>query len=506
MEPVLERDFEVLVVGGGPAGSVLATRLAHLGYRVCLLDRKVETEGSNSNAGVPISVGETLSPSVPMLLSHAGVDVDWCSPMAIPTGGNLVSWGSRGIEQVPFSIDGRVHGYQVDRSAFDAALRQKASLAGAMVFDGTDLMDFRKVPGDGWECTFSAPTHHPRTVRARWIADATGRRRRLGGQLTTYRTSTPHLFGIVGYWTSPGPRDHQDLLVEALEDGWLSFAPLPTGQANIALMTGLEVVRRRATQSLREFYLQNISSSHHTWSNVSSFKPPHRVGIFDATPRIADASVGPGWILVGDASSELDPLGGQGVQKAIGSALTASLVIHTILARPSHTEAAIQFYEERERAVFAAHLRALYHHYARETRWSDRAFWKARVVPSAWPFKGGPPPHWNRSVHEKKEIERAPLQPHDRIRLGRGTCVVERPVLEGEFIEIREVVTFPGNERGVRYCGTVCVPELLDLLGDSPTVLDVVRRYLARTARSMNPRYVFEVLRRLLSSGTIEKL
>ncbi|MBI3988214.1 MAG: FAD-dependent monooxygenase [candidate division NC10 bacterium] len=486
MELVPERDFDVLVVGGGPAGSVLTTRLAHLGYRVCLLDRKVE-----------ISIGETLSPSVRMLFSHAGVEVDWCSPMAIPTGGNLVCWGNPEIEHIPFSPDGRVHGYQVDRSAFDAALRQKASFAGAVVFSSADLLDFCKLPGDAWQCTFSALADRPRTIRARWIADATGRRHRLGGKLTTYRTYTPHLFGIIGYWTSPGTSDHQDLLVEALEEGWLSFAPLPTGQANIALMTGLEVVRSRATQSLREFYLQNISSSRYTWNKVSSFKPPQRVRIFDATPRIADASIGPGWILVGDASSELDPLCGQGVQKAVSSALTASLVIHTILARPSHAEVAIQFYEGRERSVFAEHLRGLYHHYARETRWSDRAFWKARMVPSEWPFKDELLPYRSGSVH---------LQPHDRIRLGRGTCIVKRPVLEGEFIEIKEVVTSPGNERGVRYYGTICVPDLLALLEDSPRAVDVVQRYLAKTARSMTPQYLFEALCRLLSSGIIEKL
>jgi len=426
------------------------------------------------------------------------MDLDWSPPMALPTTGNLVCWGTREMVWVPFIPEGQVHAYQVDRSTFDRTLRQKASQAGVVVFGGATLQEFRQVSGDLWQVTFSTSTHGRRRISVRWIADATGRRRRLGGRLTTYRTWTPRLVGVVGYWRCRGPEGHGDFMIEAVENGWLSFAPLPRGQANLTFMTGLETLRTRGTKSLLELYLQNLSSSHHIRAAVSSFTPPSQVRVFDATPRIAASSIGPGWILVGDASSELDPLSGQGVQKAIGSALTASAVVHTSFARPSHTEAAFRFYQEREQGVFGAHLRILHRQYARETRWADRAFWKARTGPpegaaarSPADFRGGEP---------------ASLHPHDRIRPGRGIRVVKRPVLEGESIEVREVVVVPGNGRGIRYWGTLCVPELLDLLGDSPTVTEVVQRFLPRADPSSNPGYVYGALRRLLSLRIVERL
>lgn len=486
-------------MGGGPAGSVLATRLARLGYQVCLLDRRDDREGNGSNGEAPISVGETLSPSVPLLLSHAGVDLDWSPPMALPTTGHLVCWGTREMVRVPFTPEGRVRAYQVDRSAFDRALRQKASQTGVVVFGGATLQEFRRVSGDSWQVTFSTSTHGQRRVSGRWIADATGRRRRLGGRLTTYRTCPPRLVGVVGYWRSRGSEGQGDFMIEALENGWLSFAPLPRGQANLTFMTGPEALRTRGTKSLLEFYLQSISSSHYIRATVSSFTPPSQVGVFDATPRIAASSIGPGWILVGDASSELDPLSGQGVQKAIGSALAASVVVHTSFARPSHTEAAFRFYQEREQGVFATHLQALHRQYAQETRWAEQAFWKARAGPSEGSAAG-------KSPSDFRGGEPAPLHPYDRIRPGRGIRVVHRPVLEGEFIEVREVVVVPGNVRGVRYWGTICVPELLDLLGDSPTVMEGVQRFLLRTDPSLNPGYVYGALHRLLSLGIVERL
>lgn len=175
------------------------------------------------------------------------------------------------------------------------------------------------------------------------------------------------------------------------------------------------------------------------------------------------------------------------------------MVLHTSFTRPSRTEAAFQFYQEREQAVFAAHLQALHRQYAQETRWAEREFWKARTVPPEGPATG-------RSPSDVKGVEPAPLHPHDRIRVGRGIRVVNRPVLEGEFIEVKEVVVVPGNERGVRYLGTICVPELLDLLGDSPTVMEVVQRFLPRTDPSSKPGYVYGVLHRLLSLRIVERL
>src|SRR5947209_4892677 len=157
------------------------------------------------------------------------------------------------------------------------------------------------------------------------------------------------------------------------------------------------------------------------------------------------------WLLVGDASSTLDPLCSQGVQKAIASALAACTVVHTMLAHPERREMASEFYCERERAGLLSHLDALHRYYAREPRWEQMPFWKRRAM--------------NRHAHAESDpvaIKRqARLAPTDRLFMTPGTTITSRPVIEGEFVELRSVVLPPGTKRGLRYCGRVCVPDVL---------------------------------------------
>ena len=68
-------DLDVLVIGGGPAGSACAIRLARGGARVAIVEA---SEFSR------FRIGETIAPSVRPLLAQFGVeagdDCDWSAP------------------------------------------------------------------------------------------------------------------------------------------------------------------------------------------------------------------------------------------------------------------------------------------------------------------------------------------------------------------------------------------------------------------------------------------
>ena len=63
----------------------------------------------------------------------------------------------------------------------------------------------------------------------------------------------------------------------------------------------------------------------------------------DATAYVDDACASAVTFTVGDAALALDPLSSSGVQKAIQGALSAAIVTNTLLRRPEHAEAALQF-------------------------------------------------------------------------------------------------------------------------------------------------------------------
>src|SRR5512135_817059 len=111
---------DIAVIGGGPAGSVFATRMAQFGLDVCLIER----------ARFPRPhLGESLSPGVMPLLSSMG------SAELVEAAGFLrvraVSTNWQGAETV--RQDPRAQGMLVDRGAFDTLLLERAASTGVRV-------------------------------------------------------------------------------------------------------------------------------------------------------------------------------------------------------------------------------------------------------------------------------------------------------------------------------------------------------------------------------------
>jgi hypothetical protein len=126
----------------------------------------------------------------------------------------------------------------------------------------------------------------------------------------------------------------------------------------------------------------------------------------------------------------------------------------------------MRFCREREDAGFLSHLAARASHYGREQRFAQKPFWKQRMTQesqaSARQTTGGPS---------------RVLCGGDRITAGSAVQLVERPVIEGEFVEVRRAVTSSRAQRGVRYCGDLCVPDLMPLVSDRPTFDTLLSRY-----------------------------
>jgi flavin-dependent dehydrogenase len=74
----------------------------------------------------------------------------------------------------------------------------------------------------------------------------------------------------------------------------------------------------------------------------------------DASGYDASRYAGPGFLLVGDAASFIDPLSSFGVKKALASAWVAAVATHTSISRPAMSDDALRFHDRRERAVVRA--------------------------------------------------------------------------------------------------------------------------------------------------------
>src|SRR3954469_19007806 len=119
--------YDVVVIGGGPAGSAVGRLLAKRGHSVLQLTRP-----SDPGRGL----AESLPPSSRKVLAAVGMLDVVDAGGFLPTTGNTVWWGARAGDIEGFSAADDAHGYQVFRPAFDQLLLESAAAAGVAVRQG----------------------------------------------------------------------------------------------------------------------------------------------------------------------------------------------------------------------------------------------------------------------------------------------------------------------------------------------------------------------------------
>ena len=433
-------DADVLIAGGGPAGASSALRLAQYGHEVLLLDKGPKGDVKRQH------VGESLPSSIRVVLTTLGLELP---PELVATRppSHLVYWGEMQGGRSWADVSERESSLLVWRGRFDRFLREKAAAAGV-----------RLVPDAVSRVSRSEGAVDVRTVggaelRGRFFVDATGRS---GVLARSYRRKQSRFrtLALTGHFrteeTSP------PTIVEAFEDGWIWTAPLANGLRDVTVM--LEASEARSDRSI--LFASALGGARNVSSLVSGASLSGPLRGIDATPYDASRFCGADFLLVGDAASFLDPLSAHGVHKAMDGALVAAVSAHTILERPERASDAADFYNRREGNIYritTERLRALYR---QETRFSARPFWRKR---SEGPVADAARP--------------APRAPLDKNQALRGSGVVaEAAVVEGDFIERREVLVAPGQERPVRFLGPVCLPELYKEVVSTGSALEAARR------------------------------
>lgn len=467
---------EVCVVGGGPAGAALAARLARLGHDVVVVERHRFPRAH---------VGESLSPAIWPLLDTLGVGEQVARAGFTPAAEARVRWRAGGEERLRFDGDtGHGPGLIVDRAIFDTILLQRARRAGATVLTGAaDRRPARR--DDGWDVPLNGGV-----LRARFLADASGRRRLLGGRRKPTSARTLALHAI---WADGPPADGAQTWIEALAEGWLWGAQLPGGRFRAMAFVDPHAL---VTAGDRErLYRRLLQASSMFGDLVSDARLIGRVQACDATSYTADAPIDAHSVKVGEATFAIDPLSSSGVQTAIQTGLAGAAAVHSILAPDGDSSAAIAFYGDHQRHAVERHAATAASIYAEHRSHGDAEFWLRRAGGAAG--DAGSPHAARANAPEAPSLAR--LLP-GRVRLAPAAALRDTPCLVGDRIELRRALAHPALERPVAFLGGSELAPLLDDLQASASLQDAVRGWERRLPRGL----AREIARWLHMRGLIE--
>ena len=335
---------DVIVVGGGPAGTAYALVATREGHAVTLLDdgrRPATWPGEALPAGGAELVESVFGAGV--LAGHAEAY------------GTAAAWGSDELIDHHFMAHWTGRGFHLDRSVLDETLRKRAQAEGVAV--AAERLSTVSRQGGTWRINDR--------WEADWLVDASGRAGAVVGRLGVPRVRLDNQVALIAVVADAGGA--RVTTVEAIPDGWWYSAPLPGGARVAALVTDADLVGPDRLRTWHEALDLARSIASLVGTGVVS-----EVAAYPAGAAYLEYLHGDGWVAVGDAAVSVDPLSSQGLITGIVMAAHAARLIETDLAS----------WELNYRAVLAEHEETRAWLYAEERRWPDAPFWARRAVTS----------------------------------------------------------------------------------------------------------------------------
>ena len=430
---------DVVVIGGGPAGSTVATMLARKGVSVLLLERERFPRQH---------VGESLLPASIPVLEDLGVLA------AVEQAGFLPKWGATmvwGRERTPWSWYFKEtnrsypHSYQVWRPQFDQLLLDNSRAHGVEVRERCRVLEVLLEQGRVTGLRYRDDSGREDRVHASFIVDASGQAGVLSHQLGLRRwDSFFQNLAVYAYFAGAKrlpPPDDGNIFIESYPQGWLWNIPLHTGWTSVGAVVDSALGQEGIAQQGPEGFLkEQIAQAPHMADMLAGVQLVSEPFVVRDWSYLCDRVAGDGYVLVGDAACFIDPLFSSGVHLALMSGVLAAAYVTTVLKDSSMAEPAAQVYQDLYYQEYQ-HFRELAKLFYSSNRSADSYFWEARRLLEGQP--GDSP----RQAFIRAVAGQAPR--------GYERAVLERGELPPEFVQGLQEVESARTARQARFQETL---------------------------------------------------
>ena len=342
---MLPQECDVLVIGGGPAGTTIAPLLVEKGYRVVLLEKARHPR---------FHVGESLLPANMPLFERLGIAEEVKAIGMEKWGAEFIS-SQHGMAQTFHFADAwdksRPYAYQVKRAEFDQVLIHNAAKKGVEVHECCKAKAIDFLPDNSGAVIRAQHDNGREQVwKARFVVDASGRDTFLANRFQIKHRNPKHnSSAIYGHFSGAIRHEGQaegNISIFWFEHGWFWFIPMMNDVTSIGMVTWPYFMKTKGERSIEQFLRDGIALCPPLAERLKMATLVNEVEATGNFSYVSERNHGANYLLLGDAYAFIDPVFSSGVLLAMNSGVIGAEAIDTCLNKPAEAPAALKRFDE----------------------------------------------------------------------------------------------------------------------------------------------------------------